>query len=152
MDYNERWSREKHIEYRNLKRFGYSHKQLKEHFGEDIDYSGMDNKNANILPWLGFINEIKIDPLEIPYHRWEANSLFYKNQTDYFTEFETDNGVKYILFLMYYIINDTPTYNVLFSTKDQFEEYERELKKILLKGSITDEDREYLMSIFEKEP
>ena len=49
-EYNERWTREKFIEYRKLKRNGYSHEMLKEHFGEDIYYSGLYNKNGTTLP------------------------------------------------------------------------------------------------------
>ena len=62
-DYNERWSKEKSIEYRKLKRQGYTDKMLKEHFGEDIYYSGMYNKNAHIIPYDYFTQyfENKID-------------------------------------------------------------------------------------------
>jgi len=150
-EYNERWTREKFVEYRKLKRNGYTHQQLKEHFGDDIWYSGLYNKNANILPWLNFINEIKINPVEIPYSFWNRNSLFYKGNLDYFTEFETDNEVKYILCLMYYLVNGVPTYNVIFSTEWQFKKYDLELRNMLKKGTITEEERDYLKSIFEKE-
>jgi hypothetical protein len=53
--YNERWTREKFLEYRKLKRSGYSHNMLKEHFGEDIYHSGLYNKNASIIPYDYFI-------------------------------------------------------------------------------------------------
>lgn len=50
-EYNERWTREKFLEYRKLKRSGYTHEMLIEHFGDDIDYSGLYNKNAHIIPY-----------------------------------------------------------------------------------------------------
>ena len=37
MEYNEKWTRDKFIEYRKLKRSGYTDKMLIEHFGEDIN-------------------------------------------------------------------------------------------------------------------
>lgn len=48
--YNEKWTREKHIEYRKLKKSGYTDRMLKDHFGEDIYHSGFYNKNGVTLP------------------------------------------------------------------------------------------------------
>ena len=61
--YNEIWTREKFLEYRKLKREGYSHEMLKEHFGDDIYQSGLYNKNSSILPCLEFLT--KKNPLWI---------------------------------------------------------------------------------------
>jgi hypothetical protein len=70
-EYNDKWTREKHIEYRKLKKSGYTDNMLVEHFGDDIYYSGMYNKNANIIPYDYFIkcaenilNEIYINKIE----------------------------------------------------------------------------------------
>ncbi len=67
--YNEKWTREKFIEYRKLKRSGYTHQMLIDHFGEDIYHSGLYSKNASMIPYDYFtkyfenkINEIKINP------------------------------------------------------------------------------------------
>jgi hypothetical protein len=60
--YNSIWTREKHIEYRKLKKEGWSTKMLLEHFGDDIYHSGMYNKKSTIIPWFNFITEIKITP------------------------------------------------------------------------------------------
>lgn len=48
-DYNERWTREKFIEYKKLKRKGYTSEMLKEHFGEDIYYSGLFIKTTKLI-------------------------------------------------------------------------------------------------------
>ena len=64
MEYNERWTREKFVEYRKLKRSGYTHQQLKEHFGDDIWYSDLYNKNANIMPWLQNLVNKDIDSID----------------------------------------------------------------------------------------
>ncbi len=50
-EYNERWTREKFLEYRKLKRSVYTHEMLIEHFGDDIDYSGLYNRNAQKIPY-----------------------------------------------------------------------------------------------------
>lgn len=39
--FNDNWTKEKFLEYRKLKKNGYTHKMLIEHFGEDIYYSNM---------------------------------------------------------------------------------------------------------------
>ena len=140
------------IEYRKLKRSGYTDKMLIEHFGDVIYESGLYNKNASKFNFLKKFNEIKINPTELPYKNWKSNSLFYKNKYDYFAEFETINGNVYSLCLMYYEIDNLSTYNILFTTKEKMDKYSSELNKILLsKGSISNNDREYLKSIFEKE-
>jgi hypothetical protein len=148
--YNDKWTREKHIEYRKLRKEGKTREELKEHFGEDIYFSPYFNKNSNELPWL-FFNEIKINPINIPYSYWNRTSLFYNNKTDYFAEFESDN-MDYILCLMYYEINNISTYNIVFTTKNQYNFYDFKLKEFIKKkGFISDEDRKELKSIFEKE-
>ena len=86
MEYNERWTKEKHKEYRKLKREGKTKPELKEYFGDDIYYSGMFNSVSNILPWHLF-TEIKINPVETPYSFWNRNSNFYPNKIDYLAEF-----------------------------------------------------------------
>jgi len=148
--YNERWTREKFIEYRKLKKSGYSHKQLKEYFGDDIWESGLYNKNANLMPWLKFINEIKINPLEIPYSFWNRKSIFFNNKLDYFAEFESEN-IKYILNLMYFEINNISTYNVIFTTKTQYDIYDDKMTQYMKKGNITDDEYDELKNIFETE-
>lgn len=144
-----KWSKEKQKEYRKLKREGKTKSQLKEHFGDDIYYSGMFNRVSNILPWHLF-TEIKINPVETPYSYWNRNSNFYSNKIDYLAEF-ISKGVKYILYLMYYEVNKIPTYNVIFTTKDQYDEYIIKFEEFIQKGYITEEEREILKDILEKE-
>ena len=148
--FNERWTRDKFFEYRKLKRNGYSHEQLKEHFGEDIWYSGLYNKNANLMPWLNFINEIKINPLEIPYSFWNRKSIFFKDKFDHFAEIESEN-TKYVLELMYFEINNIPTYNVIFTTRKQYDVYDKKLNQYIKKGYITNDELDELKKIFEAE-
>lgn len=149
-NYNERWTKEKFIEYRKLKREGYTDKMLKEHFGEDIYYSGLYNRNSTIMPWLEFITEIKITPEKTNYNISERKSDIYPNKLDYVASFENEE-VCYIISLFYYVISGIETYNVLLTTKNQWDSYLNKLELIRSKGYITDVERDELVNIVEKE-
>lgn len=155
--YNEKWTREKFVEYRKLKRNGYFHKMLKEHFGDDIYSSGMYNKTGSILPYELFkkinenlINEITINSEETDYNYTSSPSSFLKNKTDYIISFYS-NDLPYIITLMYYPINNIETYNVIFTTRDQWNEYNFRLRSFLRKGHITEEEWNILNEIISRE-
>ena len=148
--YNEIWTREKFLEYRKLKREGYSHEMLKEHFGDDIYHSGLYNKNSSILPWLEFLKEIIITPEFTSYNINKKYSDIYNNKIDYIVDF-IDNGNIYIISLFYYEINNIETYNILLTTKKQWDDYINKLNTFKIKGHITDEERAELVNIVEKE-
>lgn len=150
MEYNEKWTRDKFIEYRKLKRSGYTDKMLIEHFGEDIYHSGMYNRKSTIMPWLEFITEITITPEYTDYTFSKKLSDIYKDKFDYIVKFQ-NNGVDYIISLFYYIIDSIETYNVLLTTETQWNEYEKKLNNIRHKGYITDDERSELINIVEKE-
>lgn len=150
MVYNNKWTKDKFIEYRKLKRSGYTDKMLIEHFGEDIYYSGIYNKKSTIMPWLDFITEIKITPEYTEYDVSKKTSDIYPNKLDYIIRFE-NNNVGYIISLFYYVIEGIETYNVLLTTEEQWIEYEKRLDEIRYKGYITDDERVELVSIVEKE-
>ncbi len=150
MEYNERWNKEKFIEYRKLKKSGYTDKMLIEHFGEDIYYSGMYNRKSTIMPWLEFITEITIKPEYTDYTFSKKLSDIYKDKFDYVIKFQ-NNGVDYIISLFYYIIDGVETFNILLTTEIQWIEYEKKLNDIRHKGYITDEERNELVNIVEKE-
>jgi hypothetical protein len=150
MEYNEKWTRDKFIEYRKLKRSGWTHKMLIDHFGEDIYHSGMYNKKSTIMPWLDFITEITITPEYTDYNFSKKLSDIYRDKFDYIIGFQ-NNGVDYIISLFYYIIDSLETYNVLLTTEEQWNEYEKKLNSIKHKGYISDEERNELVNIVEKE-
>ena len=150
MVYNERWTREKFIEYKRLKRSGWSEKMLIEHFGEDIYHSGIYNRKSTIMPWLEFITEITIIPVYTDYTFSKKISDIYKDKIDYIIRFQ-NKGIDYIISLFYYIIDNLETYNVLLTTEEQWIEYEKKLNSIKYKGYITDDERNELVNIVEKE-
>lgn len=150
MEYNEKWTRDKFIEYKRLKRSGWTDKMLVEHFGEDIYHSCMYNRKSTIMPWLGFITEITITPEYTDYTFSKKLSDIYKGKFDYIIRFQ-NKEVYYIISLFYYIIDSLETYNVLLTTEDQWQEYEKKLNSIKHKGYITDDERNQLVSIVERE-
>ena len=144
------WTKVKHIEYRNLKRSGYTDKMLIEHFGEDIYESGMYNRKSSIMPWLQFITEINITPEYTDYNLSKKLSDIYLEKFDYIIRFEDDN-TKYIISLFYYIVDNIETYNILLTTEKQWMDYESKLNDIRYKGYITNDERIELVNIVEKE-
>ena len=149
MNYD-RWNKDKHKEFRRLKRSGYTDDMLIQYFGEDIYYSGMYNRKSTIMPWLEFLTEISITPEYTEYDISKTPSVIYKNQFDYVISFE-NNSVVYIISLFYYIIDGVETYNVLLTTDKQWEEYRKKLNEIGYKGYITNDERSDLINIVEKE-
>lgn len=152
-NYNEKWTREKYLEYRKLKKSGYTEKMLVEHFGDDI-YQGFFNRNGSNLPkiylYKNFINEIKISPEKTHYDSLPQLSKFYKNKTDYILTFNSNN-ISYIIYLMYFKINDIGTYNIIFTTSDQWIEYIKKYNKFFENGKISEDEFKILDGIIGKE-
>lgn len=144
------WSKEKHKEYWNLKRKGYKREQLFEHFGDDIYESGMYSRNSNIIPWLQFITEITITPEYTEYNLSKIKSDIYIDKNDYIIDF-LHKDIKYIICLFFYIVGDIETYNILLATEYQWINYKNKLKEFGYKGYITDQERNELIHIVEKE-
>lgn len=142
--YNEIWTREKFLEYRKLKRTGYTDKMLIEHFGEDIWESGLYNKNS--YTFLKKFNEIKINPIKSPYIYYNRGNDFIENKVDHICEF-ISNEIPYVIIFLYLEINNIETYNIIFTTKEQYEKY---LNKIEYFRTIQQFDIDELKDILEE--
>lgn len=152
-EYNEKWTREKFLEYRKLKRSGYTHQMLIEHFGDDIYHSDMYNKGGSTLPHiLKYVrfNEIKLNPEETIYTYMPSLSVICINKNDYILSFSS-NGISYVICLMYYRIDNIDTYNIVFTTESQWKEYQSTLFSFSKKGNITKDEFEILNKIIGKE-
>ena len=154
-EYNERWTKEKFLDYRKLKRRGYTDKMLKEHFGEDIYYSGMYSKNSHIIPFDYFtkyfenkVNEI--NPEQTNYDITPVPSSLDLNKMDYILTF-ISSDVSYTICLMYYKIHEDDTYNIIFTTTDQWNQYRQEFFNISKKGNVDKEELQLLNDIISKE-
>jgi hypothetical protein len=154
VDYNEIWTEQKFIEYRKLKRSGYTDRMLIEHFGDDIYYSGMYNKYGSSLPVIlkfgKFLNEIKVTPNSTNYSFVKQPSKFIEGESDYIISFFSNN-IPYIICLSFFPINNKKTYNIIFTTRDQWNDYEYNLMNFLTKGNLTDDEFKILNDIISKE-
>lgn len=150
MNYNDKWTREKFLEYRKLKKTGYTTEMLIDHFGEDIYHSGIYNKKSTIMPWLEFMTEIKITPEYTNFNISKEYSDIYEDKLDYIINFN-DKDIDYIISFFYYIIDNIETYNILLTTKNQWDEYKEKMGEIKHKGYVTEEEHNELVSIVEKE-
>jgi len=152
--YIQMWTKEKNIEYWNLKREGYTFEMLKEHFGDDIYDSEYYNKNASSLPYLlkfdNFLNEIKITPESVDYSFTKQPSKFFRGKSDYIISFFSNN-IPYIICLLYFPINTKETFNIIFTTRNQWNDYEFNILNFLKKGQLTEDDFEKLDNIIGKE-
>ena len=148
-----KWTREKFLEYRKLKRSGYTHSMLKEHFGDDIYESGMYNRNGstlpNILKYHNFVNEIKINPEETYYGISPELSSFFKEKTDYVLTFHSNN-ISYVICLIFFKINNIDTYNLVFTTYDQWVNYRSKFSEFIKSGKISTEEFQILNDIISK--
>ena len=143
--YNEIWTREKFLEYRKLKRTGYTDKMLIEHFGEDIWESDLYNKNSSTF--LKKFNEIKINPIKSPYIYYNRGNDFIENKVDHICEF-ISNEIPYVIIFLYLEINNIETYNIIFTTKEQYEKY---LNKVEYFRTIQQFDIDELKDILEEQ-
>jgi hypothetical protein len=150
------WTKEKFLEYRKLKRSGYSHQDLINHFGDEIYESGLYNKNAHVLPYSQFVrnnqkmNEIKINHMETHYISSAMFSDFDKTKMDYLLYFN-HSDVSYVICLMYFKINDTDTYNIIFTTLDNWIKYREKNTNYIKKGYLTIEEWTELDKIVSEE-
>jgi hypothetical protein len=148
------WTKEKNIEYWNLKREGYTFEMLKEHFGDDIYDSEYYNKNASSLPYIlkfdNFLNEIKLTPESVDYSFTKQPSKFFRGESDYIISFFSNN-IPYIICLLYFPINNKETFNIIFTTRNQWNDYEFNILNLLRKGQLTEDDFEKLNNIIGKE-
>jgi hypothetical protein len=142
-----KWTLEKFKEYRKLKRMGMSSDDLKKHFGHIIWESGLHNKNSMVTP---ILNEIKINPEIVDWNYIKSPSLFFNGKSDYIISFYSDN-VPYILSFLYYKILDLDTYNIVFSTRDQWNEWSYNIRNLIKGGELDGYKLKELSNNLEKE-
>jgi hypothetical protein len=148
MIFNNVWTKEINDECRNLIKKGYTSSNIIEHFGENITNSHPKKKYTytKLLNYNNYINEIKITAGYTNYSTSKIPSE-YVNKTNYKYDFII-NGNKYVLLFFYVENYDMKSYELVFTTNEQFEKYEQYKKSI---NQITLLDEMYLSSIIEEE-
>lgn len=120
---------------------------MKEHFGEIIYESGLYNKHGASLPRFDtFLNEM----VHTHYSHTKQPSHVIPGESDHVISFFV-NDRPYIIVFFYFPINDKPTYNLLFTTREQWNDYEYKLINCLKKGYLSDDDHNILDNILTKE-
>lgn len=161
MQFNEHWTKEKNDQLRQMIKERKSTKEIIKFFGEELLSYHPKNKyiikEKRILPFLGYVKEISTSPKFTSYNIQSSYSISYKDKKDYLLNFEL-SGKKYIIVLFYIITKGIESYNILFTTKEQYDEYEEKLQEIIknkidndLEMAFTDKENDLLSNIVEKE-
>lgn len=159
MEFNNIWTKEVNDQYRQMIKDGKSPKYILEHFGGIIHFNP-NGKYKHSIPsynnYMNLINEIKMNPNYIHFSYDYIDSVRYKDLNDIRCFFQI-NDIDYILILETFIENNEIfknkiVYNIVFTTKKQYDLYIKELERILRdKKNVNDEDFNILKDIFEEE-
>ena len=149
MDFNKIWTKEINDECRSLIKKGYNSRMIIEHFGKNITEYHPKKKYTytKLVKFNSFVNEIKITPGYVYYTSSKKYSNFYKNKIDYVFNFIVNNN-KYVFLCMYVENYNKSSYEIVFTTREQYDEYEDYKKN---KNKLTLLDEIYLSSIIEEE-
>ncbi len=93
-----------------------------------------------------FRNEIKLSKVPVKFYWEDDKSIFYQGKLDYFLKFE-DNGQKYVVMLLYVENFGKSSYEVIFTTKEQYDKYNNLIKN----NQLTKELEERIIKIIENE-
>jgi hypothetical protein len=152
MEFNEIWTKEKNDLLRKMKKTGKTKDEIIEYFGNDLNYEPKHRYTGNGKYILSFeyytkMNEIKIAPKEIEYKSEMIRNTFFKNRYDYLINF-TLNNHNYVIRFFYYVSENKNSYQLLFTTLEQYNKFIDEMNKIIV---YTEVEHEKLKSIVEKE-
>lgn len=151
MKFNRYWTKEDNDLMRQLIKEGKDVDYIMNYFGEKIKYHPKGKYNHNYMkPFFDYLSEIKINPIETPYEIRTMSSFFYKNKKDHIIRFPS-NMVFYVLYFMYFEIDNLPTYNIFFTTENQFDQYILKFENYTKKGYVKEDEFDDLKNIIEKE-
>jgi hypothetical protein len=154
MEFNEDWTKSDNDKLRQMIKEGKS-------FDEKVAFFGIEklrkHPKMKYIPVGGlfnyerFINEMKVNPKPIEFKTYDKKSELNKNITDYIHLFKINN-IEYVLMLSY-IKYDRDSYNIFFTTMEQYEKYNEYIKELDKNGvmDITKEHQKEMEDIAEKE-
>lgn len=156
MEFNEYWTKEDNDLLRKFNREHKSSKFIIEYFGKEKLSHHPKNKFSygKMFPFYQFVVngfpehllETVVKPKETEYDFYLKKSLSYYNKYDYIINYKV-NDHDYVIVLFYFIENNMLSYNVLFTTLEQYNEYSIVLKDIIDSGN----DYDSLSNILENE-
>lgn len=157
MKFNNIWTKKVNDEYRQMIKEKKSTDEIREYFGDKMNYHPEQKfKRGSFFTYDGFLslmNEIKFHPnyISFGFNYFDSPRFPYGKDIRCFFNI---NNVDYILTLEYLIENNElfhneVVYNIFFTTKKQYDNFEKELSKLKLE----DYEKEFLklQNIVEKE-
>jgi len=149
MKFNKIWTKEKNDLLRKFNKENKPIEFIKEYFGDDLNHHPKNKfKSTKLYGFHKFVNEIKITPESINYTKSIKNSIKY-NKKDYIFTFKTKH--EYILMLLYVQNFNKSSYEVVFTSKDNYDKYIEKFNEIIsLRGDLNEEDNLLLSSIIEQ--
>ena len=155
MEFNEHWTKKDNDLMRQMIKEHKSTDEIIKFFGEDkVKYHPKGKFNyGKCLPYKLFLNELKIRPEEVYFNINKRKSHLDDKMFDYMLSFSVNN-YDYLLILYYYLDSDIESYNILFTTKEQFQEYQEEINKIKTDNgdnyNLTNDEEIRIKKILEK--
>ena len=147
MEFNKNWTKEDNDKMREMFKEGKTHDDVINYFGEEkvkFHPKKKFHRGKHLPMFNNFISEIKINPKKTEYIFQKIDSISYKNKKDIVTFFNINNH-EYVLVLFYMFENNIQSYEILFTTKKQYDEY-----FLLLPGKhFTEEEQDTLKKILE---
>jgi hypothetical protein len=132
MIFNEHWTKSDNDKLRQMVKEGKTFEEKLAFFGWDKMQHHPNKKFSHvgsILTYEKYLNEIKINPhhvyYTIDYVKSQLNDKYY----DYYLSFDV-NDIKYLIILHYCFSNDIGSYNIFFTTEENYINYNKYVKKI----------------------
>lgn len=152
MEFNEIWTKEKNDILRQMIKEGKSVQERIDFFGNDLKYHPKHkylggDKHIISYEYFSKINEIKIEPKKIDYYERMIRNTFFRGKYDYVIYFNL-NKQNYVIRFYYYIIENKESYQILFTTEEQYNYYIEEMDKLV---NYSEEDYIRLREVVEKE-
>lgn len=155
MEFNNIWTKQRNDELRKMLSAKKSVDDIRKKFGILLEYHPKKKfcYSNKLQRFNMFCNEIYINKInKIDYYLEIIPSLYYTGKVDYVVDFSIGNN-KYVL-IFFYLIDKKESYNILFTTNEQYLLYKSELEMLLSKKTpdkFNDNDFIKLSSILEKE-
>mgnify|MGYP001766557341 CR=1 FL=1 len=150
MELNKVWNKRRQQKLLDMNKQGLGDDEIKKYFGSLLQYhpTRYNFTTNKMLNFINFKNEAYINKFkEIDYTYEQRLSFFYNFKTDYIIYFTVEN-VDYVIVLFYHE-DKIKSYNILFTTKKQYDEYLDKIESFLEHNDVTDMDENFMNELKE---
>lgn len=150
MNYNKVWNKKRQQYLLQMNKDGKTPSEIREYFGPLLQYhpNKLHCNESFIISRFNKYNKSVINKFnKTDYIHNTKYSLFYNFKRDHIIDF-TVNNIDYVLILFYLIDGEDLSYNIVFTTKTKYIEYNNLLENFLQDNEISDidEDLYFLLS------